>query len=141
NPHRECPEGRPPVLLVWCRTLLRASPTPPAGEGARVAEQAIAIVRLVVAADAPHAVNQYQPLAVHDVECLRVRIRILSRHLRHRGVEAAHHGALDLLLITGQGAPEAGPSPEGLAILLQLLRRIALRVDADGEQAEVPPPL
>ena len=76
---------------------------------------------------------------MHDVECLRVRIGIFSRHLRHRGMEAAHHGALDLLLITGQGAPQSGASPEGLAILFQLLRRIALRIDADGEQADVAP--
>src|SRR2546425_9364696 len=117
----------------------RLSPAPPCGEGARVAEQAIAIVGVVVPADAPHAVDEHQPLAVHDVEYRLARIGIFGRHLRHRDVETAHHRSLDFLLLAGQRAPQAATGPEGLAILLQLLRRIALGVHADGDQPDVAP--
>src|SRR3989475_11390991 len=106
----------------------RLSPAPPCGEGARVAEQAIAIVGVVVPADAPHAVDEHQPFAVHDVECCLARIGIFGRDLRHREVETAHHRSLDFLLLAGQRAPQAATGPEGLAIVLELLRRIAVAV-------------
>src|SRR2546430_11451195 len=65
--------NRRPVTDTYSHTV---SPPPPTGEGARVAEEAIGIVRVVIAADATHAVDEHQALAVHDVECLRVRIGI-----------------------------------------------------------------
>src|SRR5207248_8559548 len=97
----------------------------------------ICLVRVTVAAHAARPSDEHQPLAVHDLERLHVRVAGLPRHLRHRGVEPPHHGALHLLLAAGERAPNSGARAEGLAVLLQLLGRVAFGIHADREQPDV----
>src|SRR6266436_10078296 len=103
-----------------------ASSAAPYGERTRVAEQAVPIVRIVVAADATHAVHQDQPLAVQDVERRHAGVGILARHLGHRGVEAPDHRPLHFPLVAGDRPPEAGARAEGPGVLPELLRRVPL---------------
>src|SRR6267378_6557703 len=102
------PRRRRPTRPPTRGTSRGASSAAPQGERTRVAEQAVPVVRIVVAADAAHAVHQDQPLAVHDVERRQARVGILARHLGHRGVEAPHHRPLDFPLVAGERAPEVG---------------------------------
>src|SRR5467141_701888 len=148
HPRRRRPT-RPPTRLAcrrgaWSVRSRSAAPPPassaaPQGERARVAKQAVRVVRIVVTADATHAVHQDQPLAVHDVERRQARIDILARNLGHRGVEAAYHRPLHFPLVAGERAPEDGARSEFPVVLAELLRGVPLRIDADREQADVAP--